>query len=93
MKIAVCGGNHAQGMAAPYRLKLVFLHDAKQLNLRLQAKLPDFIREDRAAVGKLEAADASLERPREGPFHVPKQFDLYLPSSRSSPATEPYSYR
>jgi hypothetical protein len=57
MKISVCGGNHAhvhtQGMAAPSRLKLVFFQDAKQLNLRLQAKLPDFIQEDRAAVGKL----------------------------------------
>src|ERR1700691_4076147 len=84
MKIAVCGGNHAhvhtQRTAAPYRLKLVFLQDAKQLHLRLQAKLPDFIQEDRAAVGKLEAADASLERPREGPFHMPKQFALYQTS-------------
>src|SRR5277367_3812832 len=84
MEIAVCGGNHAhvhtQGTAAPYRLKLVFLQDAEQFHLRLQAKLPDFIQEDRAAVGKLEAADAALERPRERPFHVPKQFALYQTS-------------
>src|ERR1700728_1470210 len=81
MEIAVRGGNHAnvhtQRVAAPYRLKLVFLQDAEQLYLRLQAKLPNLIQEDGAAVGKLEAADAPLERASEGPFHVPKQFALY----------------
>src|SRR6202453_1145863 len=67
-------------MAAPYRLKLVFLQNAEQLHLRLQAKLPDFIQEDCAAVGKLEAADAPLDRPSEGPFHVPKQLALHQTS-------------
>src|SRR5271154_1336318 len=84
MEIAVCGGNHAhvhtQRVAAPYRLKLVLLQNAEQLHLRLQAKLSDFIQEDCAAVGKLEAADAPLERPRKGPFHMPKQFALYQTS-------------
>src|SRR6202789_4268202 len=84
MEIAVCGGNHAnvhtQRVTAPYWLKLVFLQDAKQLHLRLQAKLPDFVQEDRATVGKLEAAYAPLERPRECPLHMPEQFTLYQTS-------------
>src|SRR5580698_864172 len=84
MEIAVGGGNHAhvhtQRVTAPYGLKLVFLQDAEQLHLCLQAKLPDFIQEDCAAVRKLEAADAPLERPREGPFHMPKQFALHQTS-------------
>jgi len=59
-------------MAAAHRLKLVFLQDAEQLHLRLEAKFADFIQEDCAAVGKFEAANAPLERPREGPLHMPE---------------------
>src|SRR5271168_2376863 len=84
MEIAVCGGNHAhvhtQRVAAPYWLKLVFLQDAEQLHLSLQAKLSDFVQKDRATVGKLEAADAPLEGPRECSLHMPKQFTLYQTS-------------
>src|ERR1700758_454569 len=93
MEIAVRGGNHAhvhtQRVAAAYRLKLVFLQDAEQLHLRLEAKLPDFIEEDCAAIGKLEAANAPLNRPREGPFQMPKQFALYQ-TSRDGAAVHTY---
>src|SRR5580658_2101428 len=55
----------------------MFLQNAEQLHLRFKAKFSDFIQEDCASVGKLEAADPPIEGPCEGPFHMPEQFALH----------------
>src|ERR1700733_9492469 len=58
----------------------MFLQNAEQLHLRFWGQLPDFVQEDRAAVSKLEAANAPLQSPREGPLHMAKQFALHQTS-------------
>src|SRR6185369_5205311 len=54
-------------------LELVLLQDAQDLGLRAAAHVPDFIEEQGAAVGLLEAADALLVRARERALLVSEQ--------------------
>src|SRR4029453_1450243 len=51
--------------AASDRFELLLLQYAQQLDLHVQRQLADFVEEDRAPVGQLEAADAALERTSE----------------------------
>ena len=52
----------------------LFLEDAEQLGLNLQADVADFVQENRAAVGQLETADLVADGSGEGPFDVAEEF-------------------
>ncbi len=54
-------------------LELLVLQDAQELSLELEGKLPDFVQEERAAVGQLEAARLPGEGAREGPALVAEE--------------------
>ena len=67
-QVAIGGGDHARidanGLRAAHALELLLLQHAQQLHLRLERQLADFVEEDRAAVGELEAALSSAARRR-----------------------------
>src|SRR5438132_5854568 len=60
-------------MTAADALDLSLLEHPQQCDLRLRGQLADFIQEDRAAIGGLEAAEAALRRARERALLVPEQ--------------------
>ena len=64
------------GLRAADALELVLLQHAQQLDLRLERQLPDFVQEDGAAVGQLEAALLLLHRAGEGAALVAEQLAL-----------------
>ncbi len=64
-----------------------FLQDAKQARLHIKRHALDFIEEQRTAVGKLELAQSRLDRSREGPDLMTKQF-AFDDRFRQSPAID-----
>ena len=66
----------AQRPGAAEALELVLLQHAQDLRLRARAHVADFVEEQRAAVGLLEAADALLVGARERALLVTEQFGL-----------------
>jgi hypothetical protein len=56
---------------------LVVLEHAQQLRLRRSRHLANFIEQQRAAIGKFEAAEAAFRGAREGPALVPKNFTFH----------------
>ena len=67
---------HAQRAGAAEPLELVLLEHAQDLRLRARAHVADFVEEQRAAVGLLEAADALLVGAGEGALLVTEQLRL-----------------
>ena len=55
------------------RMNLTGLQHSKQFHLRLKRHFPDFVEEQRAAVGFLEPPDLPFERAGERPLFVPEQ--------------------
>ena len=55
-------------------LEAAFLQYPQQLDLHLQRHVADFVQEQRAAFGKLEAAHAGGQRAGEGAFLMAEQF-------------------
>ena len=66
----------AQRAGAAEALELVLLQDAQDLRLRVGAHVADFVEEQRAAVGLLEAADALLVGAGERALLVSEQLGL-----------------
>ena len=68
LQIAVGGGQHAHvhvdRLARSDALEILFLQHAEQFGLQAQVDFGDFVEQDRAAVGRFEAADALRYRPR-----------------------------
>ena len=60
----------------PDPLEFVLLQNAQQLGLKRQGNFGDFVEEQRAAVGQLEAALALHRRAGEGAFFVAEEFAL-----------------
>jgi len=58
-------------MTAAHALDLALLEHAQKRDLRLGGQVPDFIQEDRAAVGGFETAKASLQCSRERTLSCP----------------------
>src|SRR5438045_9592187 len=54
-------------------LELLFLQDAQELRLEIEAHLRDLIKEQRSAVGTLKRASHSLDRACESAAFVPEQ--------------------
>ena len=63
-------------LGAAEALELALLQHAQQLHLRLQVDVADFVEEQRAALGQLEAALAPLVRVGEGALLVAEQLGL-----------------
>ncbi len=59
-----------------YRLNRPVLKNAKQFDLHVQRQVADFVEEQRAAVGHLEAAQTVCYRTSEGTLTVAEQFAL-----------------
>src|SRR5262249_57336227 len=61
LEVAIRRGDHAHvdalGLRRADRLDLALLEHAQELHLRVERELADFVGEDRAAGGDLEAAD------------------------------------
>ena len=74
------GGDNAHIAAlraiAAHALEAALLQHPQQLDLHRQRHIADFIEEQGAAGGQLEAALARADRPRESAFFVPEQFGL-----------------
>ena len=70
---------HPDGAAAAYRLELLLLEDAEQLDLSFERQLTDFVQEDRAPVRQLEAAHTPVNSPRERTLDVTEQLALDQP--------------
>src|SRR5580658_7056201 len=68
-QIAIRGGNDADiermWMCSAHPLKFALLEYAEQLGLQAHGQLAHFIQEDRAALGKLEAAPLKRNSPSE----------------------------
>ena len=64
------------GCAAADALELALLEHAQQLGLGLEGHLADLVEEERAAVGQLEAADASVDGAGERALLVAEQLAL-----------------
>ncbi len=78
LQVAVGRGDHphvaADGLVAAHALETALLQHAQQLDLHRQAHVADFIQQQRAALGHLEAALARAERASEGTLLVAEQF-------------------
>ena len=61
---------------SPTRSNSLLLQDAQQLDLQLGAHAGDFVEEDRAAVGRLEAAGLVVDGAGERPLDVAEQLAL-----------------
>src|SRR6478672_10442873 len=61
-------------MIASNALNFSFLQNAQQSYLSLRREVADFIEKQRSAVGRLESADASLQRPCESALLVTEEF-------------------
>src|SRR5207237_7546986 len=57
-------------------LELAFLQHTKQLRLKIEGDLADFVEKHRAAIGELETADALADSPRERAPLVAEQLPL-----------------
>jgi hypothetical protein len=55
----------------------LFLQNTQQLHLRLKRKFPDFVEENRAAVGQLEAADPPLDRSGKSSPEMTEEFAFH----------------
>ena len=64
----------ANGLVAADALEAAFLQHPQQLDLHLQRHVADFVEEQRAAFGKLEAAQPRGQRAGEGALFVSEQF-------------------
>ena len=64
---------HGHGQTAAHALELPLLEHAQERDLGVGGKLPDFIQEDRPAVGRFEPPEPALQRARERPLFVPEQ--------------------
>ena len=78
VEIAVGGGEEARGgvvfAVGADALEAAVLRDAEELGLELRGHLGDFIEEQGAGAGFLEAADALVDRAGEGAFFVTEEF-------------------
>ena len=79
-QVAMRGGDdahvHRDRFLAAQALEASFLQHAQQFHLRARGQVADFIEEDRAAVGLLEAADAARVRAGERAAFVAEEFAL-----------------
>jgi hypothetical protein len=57
---------HALWAVAAEALEFLFLKNAQELGLKLEGQIADFIKEERATVGELEAADFLVDGAGEG---------------------------
>ena len=77
MQVAVRGGQHADvdvdRLARADPLERFLLQHPQQLGLQRQIDLGDLVQQDRAAVGRLEAARAGGVGPRKGALFVAEQ--------------------
>jgi len=82
-EVVVGGGDnadiHADGAVAAEALELLFLKHAKEFRLEFQGKVADFVEEQRAAVGELEAANFLRKRAGERAALVAEKFGLQQP--------------
>src|SRR2546428_6277515 len=60
-------------MTAAHALDLALLEHAQERDLRLGGQVPDFVQEDRAAVGCFETAKSSLQCSGERTLFVPEE--------------------
>jgi len=78
LQVTVSGSNHSNGSpdgsSSADTLKLAFLQNTQQRDLGLGRKLPNFIKEDRAAFGQFKSAQSSLSCSRKGTLLMAKQF-------------------
>ena len=79
-EVTIGGGDHsgidANRLRAAHALELLLLQHPQQLHLGLERQLPDFVQENRAAVGQLEAALLLLHRTGERPALMSKELAL-----------------
>jgi hypothetical protein len=89
LKVPVGGGHHphinAYRLAAADRVDLALLQHPQQLDLHVQRQVADFIEEDGAAVGQLEAANPVGHGPGESPLAVTEElaFNQILGNGRT----------
>src|SRR5437879_4454553 len=62
--------------APPDPFNFPFLEDAKQLRLRRQTEIANFIEKQRSPIGRLDPPDATLD-PRRDAFFDAKQFTFH----------------
>ena len=77
----------ADGAALADALELVLLQHAQQLDLQLRTHAGDFVEEDRAAVGRLEAAGLVVDGAGERALDVAEQFAFEQASARAPQLT------
>ncbi len=81
LELAVGGGDyahvHLDGAVSAHAFEFAFLQNAQQFALEWQGEFADFIEENGAAVGQLEAAFAFVGGAGEGSFFVPKEFAFH----------------
>src|SRR5690606_2784108 len=66
----------APRLMAADALERALLQHSEQLDLHVGAHVPDLVEEQRAAVGELEAADSTRDRPRERALLVTEELAL-----------------
>src|SRR5260370_37218938 len=67
-------GSGLGGSSSTDPFEFMFLQDTQESDLGLGGKLSDFIQEDRASFGQLEASQTPLSRPPESALLMAKQF-------------------
>src|SRR5260370_14099926 len=67
-------GSGLGGSSSTDPFEFMFLQDTQESDLGLGGKLSDFIQEDRASFGQLEASQAPLSLPPESPLLLAAQF-------------------
>jgi hypothetical protein len=87
-KIGVGGGDnanvHALGAVAAKAFEFLLLENAQEFGLEFERKIADFIEEERAAIGQLEASDFLADGAGEGAAFVAKEFGFEQSSGNRS---------
>ena len=81
LEIAACGGDEShvalEFLVGPDAAEGPLLQKTKQLHLHRNREIPDFIKEERAAVRRFSPSDAALAGVGERALLVPEQFRLH----------------
>ena len=70
---------HTHRARASQAFEFLLLESSEQLRLEFERNVTDFVEEQRAAIGQLEAADSLRDRPGEGALLVTEQFAFEQP--------------